>query len=86
MSTVVGVHTGGFNSRTIGIAAIGDYGTTSVPAALEDALVSLIAWKAAIHHIAADQDVTMVSGGGASKFPEGPWCRSRQSTGTATPS
>ncbi|GIG20189.1 hypothetical protein Cch01nite_09130 [Cellulomonas chitinilytica] len=71
MSTVVGVHTGGFNSRTIGIAAIGDYGTTSVPAALEDALVSLIAWKAAIHHIAADQDVTMVSGGGASKFPEG---------------
>ncbi|MCG2803510.1 MAG: peptidoglycan recognition protein, partial [Cellulomonas sp.] len=70
-STVVGVHTGGFNSRTIGIAAIGDYSATPVPAALTDALVSLIAWKAAIHHIVAGDQVTMVSGGGASVYPEG---------------
>ncbi len=70
-STVVGVHTGGFNSRTVGVAAIGDYGTTGVPGALTDGLVAIIAWKASVHGIAADQPVTLVSGGGASRFPEG---------------
>ncbi len=70
-SNVVGVHTGGFNSRTVGVAAIGDYGASGVPAALTDGLVSVIAWKAAVHGIAADQNVTLVSGGGDTKYPEG---------------
>ena len=68
---VVGVHTGGFNSRTIGIAAIGDYTSTAAPAALMDSLTSLIAWKFALHGIRAGSMVTMISGGGASKWPEG---------------
>ncbi|QGQ18881.1 hypothetical protein GC089_06030 [Cellulomonas sp. JZ18] len=70
-STVVGVHTGGFNSRTVGVAAIGDYGSTGVPGALLDGLVSVISWKAAIHNIPGDQQVTLVSGGGDTKFPAG---------------
>ncbi|GCE77689.1 N-acetylmuramoyl-L-alanine amidase [Cellulomonas biazotea] len=70
-STVVGVHTGGFNSRTIGISAIGDYGTVAVPDVLTEAIASLIAWKFSIHGISAGVDVTMISGGGASKWPEG---------------
>ncbi|NMM25002.1 MAG: hypothetical protein HHJ11_16225, partial [Phycicoccus sp.] len=70
-STVVGVHTGGFNSRTIGIAAIGDFSTDPVPAALTESLSQLIAWKFSIHHIVAGATVQMVSGGGASKYPVG---------------
>jgi len=69
-SPVVGVHTGGFNSRTIGVSAIGDF-SSDVPAAVIDALVSLISWKAAIHGIYAAGNVTLVSGGGDSKFPAG---------------
>jgi hypothetical protein len=69
--TVVGVHTGGFNSRTIGVAAIGDFGATGVPAATTDAIVALLSWKFAMHNIDANARVTMVSGGGASKYPQG---------------
>ncbi len=70
-STVVGVHTGGFNSRTIGVAAIGDYSQQAPSAELVDGLVRLIAWKFAVHGITAGTSVTMTSGGGASKYPEG---------------
>lgn len=70
-STVVGVHTGGFNSRTIGVAAIGEYGAVGAPDPMVEAISQLIAWKFTIHGIYAGVEVTMVSGGGASKYPEG---------------
>jgi len=70
-STVVGVHTGGFNSRTIGVAAIGNFQTTSPSPALLEALSELIAWKFTVHRILAGVNVQMVSGGGASKYPQG---------------
>lgn len=70
-STTVGVHTGGFNSRTIGIAAIGNFQTAAPSAQLLESLSQLIAWKFAVHRIPANANVQMVSGGGASKFPAG---------------
>ncbi len=70
-ATVVGVHTGGFNSRTFGVAAIGEYGSVGVPDVMTEAIASLIAWKFSIHGITAGSDVTLVSGGGASKWPAG---------------
>ncbi|WP_263118994.1 N-acetylmuramoyl-L-alanine amidase [Cellulomonas sp. RIT-PI-Y] len=70
-STVVGVHTGGFNSRTIGVAAIGDYSTYGPSGALGEGISQLIAWKFAVHRIQANSSVTMTSGGGASKYPAG---------------
>lgn len=70
-STVVGVHTGGFNSRTVGVAAIGDYSTYGASPQLAESISQLIAWKFAVHRITANTDVTMVSGGGASKYPAG---------------
>jgi N-acetylmuramoyl-L-alanine amidase len=70
-STVVGAHTGGFNSRTIGIAAIGDYGAVAAPKVMVDAISSLIAWKFSVHHIRAGGSVTLVSAGGESKYPAG---------------
>jgi hypothetical protein len=70
-STVVGAHTGGFNSRTIGVSAIGNYGTTAAPAVMVKSISQLIAWKFSIHHIRAGASVTLVSGGGESKYPAG---------------
>ena len=68
---VVGVHTGGFNSRTVGIAAIGNYQDAAPSAALVEAISQVIAWKFAQHRILANASVTLVSGGGASKYPAG---------------
>jgi hypothetical protein len=70
-STVVGAHTGGFNSGTIGVSAIGDYAAAAAPPALVESISQLIAWKFSVHHILAGTSVRMVSGGGESKFPAG---------------
>ena len=67
---VVGVHTGGFNSRTIGVAAIGTYGD-SAPGALINAIADVIAWKFTQYRIYAGASVEMISGGGASRYPAG---------------
>ena len=68
---VVGVHTGGFNSRTIGVSAIGEYGSAAAPAVMLEGISQVIAWKFASHRILANSSVTMISGGGASKYPQG---------------
>ncbi|MBO1750949.1 N-acetylmuramoyl-L-alanine amidase [Actinotalea sp. BY-33] len=68
---VVGVHVGGFNSRTIGVSAIGNYDTAQAPAALTESISRIIAWKFSIQRISAGTSVSMVSGGGATRFPAG---------------
>lgn len=68
---VVGVHTGGFNSRIVGVAAIGNYEEAVPSAALNESLSRIIAWKLAQHRVTANSSVTLVSGGGASKYPAG---------------
>lgn len=68
---VVGVHTGGFNSRIVGVAAIGNYEEAVPSAALNESLSRVIAWKLAQHRVTANSSVTLVSGGGASKYPAG---------------
>jgi hypothetical protein len=68
---VVGVHTGGFNSRTFGVSAIGSYDSVSPTPAMTEAIARLVAWKFAMHRIPGSGTVSMVSGGGATKFPAG---------------
>jgi N-acetylmuramoyl-L-alanine amidase len=70
-STVVGAHTGGFNSRTIGVSAIGDFGAGAAPAPMVESISRLIAWKFSVHHIVAGNSVRLVSAGGESKYPAG---------------
>jgi hypothetical protein len=70
-STVVGVHTGGFNSRTIGVAAIGNLDTAAPSNEMVVGIADLIAWKFSVHGILANTSVSMVSGGGASRYPAG---------------
>ena len=69
--SVVGVHTGGFNSRTIGISAIGNFSSAAPTAPMLEAISRVIAWKFTQHRIFAGTTVQMVSGGGASRFPAG---------------
>lgn len=68
---VVGVHTGGFNSRIVGVAAIGNYQEVVPSAQLNESLSQIIAWKLAQHRVTANASVTLVSGGGATKHPLG---------------
>ncbi|MET0434556.1 MAG: N-acetylmuramoyl-L-alanine amidase [Cellulomonas sp.] len=69
--TIVGVHTGGFNSRTFGVSAIGEYGSAAAPAAMLEAISQTIAWKFAQLRVRANATVSMVSGGGATRYPAG---------------
>lgn len=68
---VVGVHTGGFNSRTFAVSAIGSYDSAAPTAAMTEAISRTVAWKFAMHRIPGSGTATMVSGGGASKYPAG---------------
>jgi putative cell wall-binding protein len=61
----MGAHAGGFNSETLGIAVLGTFTTTALPAAVEDALVPLLAWKAAAYGINPVGRTTLTSGGGS---------------------
>jgi hypothetical protein len=48
---VIGGHAGGFNGRSTGVSLIGDFTSTSVPAATYQSLRQLLDWKLAYHHI-----------------------------------
>ncbi|MFF4171003.1 N-acetylmuramoyl-L-alanine amidase [Streptomyces sp. NPDC001744] len=61
---VLGAHTLGFNTNTMGIAVLGSYGTTAPPAAAVTAVARLTAWKLGLHGINPKGTVTLVSGGG----------------------
>jgi putative cell wall-binding protein len=61
---VMGAHAGGFNAQTLGIAVLGTFSATALPAAVESALVPLVAWKAAEYGINPAGRATLVSAGG----------------------
>lgn len=60
---VVGAHAMGFNSGSVGIALIGDYGSTSISPAARSALVSLISWRLDLAHVDPLSKVVRVSAG-----------------------
>jgi N-acetylmuramoyl-L-alanine amidase-like protein len=60
---VVGAHTMGFNTGSVGIAVIGDYTSTSITPAARAALVSLIAWRLDLAHVDPLSKVVRVSAG-----------------------
>lgn len=66
---VIGAHAAGFNTRSFGIAVIGEL-THSVPTAAYEAAVKTIAWKFDIHDIDPDDHITVTSRG-SSKYPAG---------------
>jgi hypothetical protein len=70
MKNVVGAHSQGFNTGSVGVAMIGNYGRTTPSKAAQDALVKLLAWRLDVAHV--DPAATVVyKSGGNSKFRAG---------------
>ena len=69
---VIGAHTGGFNTNTVGVAALGDHETSTVPAAVMTGFGQLLGWKLGLHGADPSGRVTLTSGGGDSnRYPAG---------------
>ena len=47
---VIGAHTGGFNTDTFAVSAIGNYDKVAAPAAMTDAISRVLAWKLSLHY------------------------------------
>ncbi|MFD4278462.1 N-acetylmuramoyl-L-alanine amidase [Streptomyces cyaneofuscatus] len=67
---VLGAHTLGFNTNTMGIAVLGSYGSTNPPAAAVTAISKLTAWKLGLFGRNPKGKITLVSGG-SNKYKAG---------------
>ena len=67
---VVGAHSEGFNTGSVGVAVLGTYGSTQITAAARSALTRLLAWRLDLAHVDPVSTLTQVSGGNA-RFPAG---------------
>ncbi|MFI0829711.1 peptidoglycan recognition protein [Streptomyces roseolus] len=61
---VLGAHTLGFNTNSMGVAVLGTFTSTNPPAAVVTAVARLTAWKLGLHGINPKGTQTLVSGGG----------------------
>ncbi|NMR20856.1 DUF4214 domain-containing protein [Cellulomonas fimi] len=69
---VIGVHAGGFNTGTVGVAMIGDYSSVTPSAATQDAVARVIGWRLAGYGVnPAGSMVYRTFGGDNSRFPAG---------------
>lgn len=69
---VLGAHAGGFNSATFGVSAIGDYTKVAPPAAMIDAIGTVMGWKLGRYGVNPQGSTALTSsGGGTAKFPAG---------------
>jgi hypothetical protein len=67
---VVGAHAEGFNTGSVGVALIGNYGAATVTAAARAALVRLLAWRLDVAHVDPLSTFNWLSGGNG-RFPRG---------------
>jgi hypothetical protein len=69
---VVGAQAQGYNSVSTGIACLGDFTSIAQTPEGMDALARLIAWKATVHAIPTEGQITVVSAGGdTNRYPTG---------------
>ena len=69
---VIGAHTGGFNTNSVGVAALGDHETNPVPAAVMTAFGQVLGWKLGLYGRDPYGRVALTSGGGSSsRYPAG---------------
>ena len=67
---VMGAHAEGFNWGSVGIAVIGNYEATSLPATARASLVKLLAWRLDLAHADPLSTVTRISNGNP-RYPAG---------------
>ena len=61
---VMSAATGGFNTYTSAISALGNFDTASAPAAMVDAIARFASWKLGLHRVNPAARTSLVSGGG----------------------
>ncbi|MFD4243241.1 peptidoglycan recognition protein [Streptomyces sp. NPDC058525] len=67
---VLGAHTMGFNTNSMGVAVLGTFTSTNPPAAATDAVARLTAWKLGLFNRDPRAKTTLTSGGG-NRYPKG---------------
>ncbi|MBA3475634.1 MAG: N-acetylmuramoyl-L-alanine amidase [Actinobacteria bacterium] len=67
---VVGAHAEGFNTGSVGVAVLGEYGSLAVTQKARDALATLLAWRLDVAHVDPATTLSFISGGNA-RFPAG---------------
>jgi hypothetical protein len=67
---VIGAHSLGFNTGTVGISLIGNFENATPPPAMQAALVRLLAWRLDVAHVDPSSTVVYTSGGNG-KFRAG---------------
>jgi hypothetical protein len=67
---VIGAHSQGFNTGSVGVAVIGTYSSLAPSNAAQNALVKLLAWRLDVAHVDPSASVVYTSGGN-SKYPAG---------------
>lgn len=66
---VMGAHTYGFNTNSMGVAVLGTFTNAEPPAAAVRGVSQLVAWKLGLFGVDPSATVTVTSGGG--KYPKG---------------
>jgi len=70
--SILGAHTGGFNTNSFGVAMIGTYNAVAPPAALTTALAQVIAWKLSLSYANPLGQATLKAANfSGSNFPTG---------------
>jgi hypothetical protein len=71
---VIGVHAGGFNTATVGIAMLGDYSTVTPPAATQESVAEVIAWRLGAYNRDPSSTIGYTTlGGETSRYAAGTW-------------
>jgi hypothetical protein len=60
---VIGAHSQGFNTGSVGVAVIGDYTSTGITPAARAALVSLLSWRLDLDHVDPSSSLVRISAG-----------------------
>ena len=67
---VVGAHAEGFNTGSVGVALLGEYGSLEVAPAARDSLARLLAWRLDAAHVDPLSTLSFISNGNQ-RFPSG---------------
>jgi hypothetical protein len=68
---VVGGHSAGFNTGSVGVVVLGDFRTAPVTSAATEAVSNLISWKFALHHVYPSSTIAHTTITGSAKYPPG---------------
>ncbi len=77
---VIGAHAQGFNTGSVGVAVLGNYGSTGISAAARSALQRLLAWRLDVGHVDPRSLLNFTSFGNP-RFPAGRTIRLRAVSG-----